>query len=176
MIDRQIYKSFNVVVQLKEQVWAMDSVWNNLLRHVCYGKCHQTHLDLLWELIITTPKCPPMDYSRPHGQMLFSSLHSIQCSGIDSTTGRNNLRDTLKFYLYFLHLWSSFQHLSDSSDDFLDQPKPPDLLDSTTTLQIQTLDYPSTTQSDLTGPSNALWPLSPLSYPRIMDILAVISV
>ena len=75
-------------------------------------------------------------------------IHMTTCySGIDSTTGRNDLQDTLKFYLYFSHLQSSFWHKPDPSDAYSHRSKPPnlsdssyDLSDSSTTLQIWMLD------------------------------------
>jgi len=67
------------------------------------------------------------------------------CSGIDSTTGRNDLQATLHFYLYFLHLQlvsNSIWHKPNPSNAYSHQSNPPDTSDSSMTLWIRMSDSP----------------------------------
>jgi hypothetical protein len=80
LVGRQIYEAFKIVVQLKEQVRVTDPVWNDLLQHVRYGNCRQTHLDVLRNLIITSPNCPQTDYTIPpwNDAILITPRHTVR--------------------------------------------------------------------------------------------------
>jgi hypothetical protein len=48
----QLYRQFDEVVLLTKQMRTQDPVWENLLKHVRFGKCQNKHLEILRELII----------------------------------------------------------------------------------------------------------------------------
>lgn len=60
---RRLYEQFRTVVRLKKQVRVTDRHWHDLLQHARYGNCRTHHLRKLRSLIITSPDCPPTDFS-----------------------------------------------------------------------------------------------------------------
>jgi PIF1-like helicase len=80
MVGRKIYEEFNIVVRLKQQVRVTDTEWNDLLQHVCYGNCWAHHLQILRDLIITSPNCPPtnFDTSPWNNAVLVTPRHTVR--------------------------------------------------------------------------------------------------
>jgi hypothetical protein len=80
MNGRKIYEKFNVVVWLKQQFRSTDPVWTDLLRHVRYGTCREEHLQILRDLIVTSPKCPRTDYNAPpwNDAVLITPRHGVR--------------------------------------------------------------------------------------------------
>jgi hypothetical protein len=80
MLGRQIYEKFTTVVRLTEQVRTTDPVWQDLLQHVRHGSCRGNHLQILRDLIITSPKCPPTDFNQEpwNDAVLVTPRHGVR--------------------------------------------------------------------------------------------------
>ena len=65
MMGQQLYKQFNVVVQLKTQVQVTDHNWQDLLQHVQHGNCTETHISMLRKLELSHEDCLPTDFTCP---------------------------------------------------------------------------------------------------------------
>lgn len=63
ILRRKTYEQFLTVVQLNEQIRVHDSAWHEILQHIFYGNCRQEHINAIKKLIVTSPDCPPTDYS-----------------------------------------------------------------------------------------------------------------
>jgi len=64
-------------------------------------------------------------------------FQSFHCSGINSTTGRNDLQATPQFYIFFSHLRSSFPIQIQSIQCLLNPSDPSDILEFSISIQIQ---------------------------------------
>ncbi|KAJ3574918.1 hypothetical protein NP233_g1427 [Leucocoprinus birnbaumii] len=66
IMGQEIYKQFEDVVSLKEQMRVQDAGWLDLLRHVRVGGCTSAHVELLESLTLTSTHCQRPDFdSRP---------------------------------------------------------------------------------------------------------------
>jgi hypothetical protein len=61
-LSHAIYKQFNTIVILKEQMCMTDPVWKDFLTHLCHGCVQEHHLALLQKQIIKNPGCPNTNF------------------------------------------------------------------------------------------------------------------
>jgi len=145
--------SISFAITLKETQTSWD-ICNRLLTDLEHSKSQLHHLLFCWWLYLGG--FHNLCTMSPAPQRIIQNQRGC-CSGIDSTTGRNNIQPTLQFNLYFSHLQSSFWHEPDPSNAYSHRSEPPDLLDSSMTYQIRLWPFRYEHRIawlNLTGPSN----------------------
>ena len=96
IIGQKVFEQFTMVVQLKKQMRVQDPEWHDLLQHVRYGNCLQSHIDELKKLIIKNPQCPETDYNTPpwNDARLVTPRHAVRSQWNSATIkkycGKNN--------------------------------------------------------------------------------------
>ena len=95
IFGQKIYEQFLTVVQLKEQIRVKDPVWHDVLQHIHYGNCRKEHIDIIKNLIITNPNCPPIDFNSSPWKdaRLVTPRHSVR-NQWNSATVRKHCAET----------------------------------------------------------------------------------
>lgn len=82
ILGRQLFKKFEHVVIMREQVHVVDPVWLDFLRHARRGECQPHHLVMLQKLklVLTNWECSPMDFMQApwNGAILITPCHAMR--------------------------------------------------------------------------------------------------
>jgi len=73
---RNLYRQFETVVFLREQIRIRDHVWMNLLSRLHVGECTDDNIRIVRSLILNHPECPKPDFeSLPWSEAILITMH-----------------------------------------------------------------------------------------------------
>ena len=77
---RNLYRQFETVVFLREQIRIRDHVWMNLLSRLRVGECTDDDIRIVRSLILNHPECPKTDFeSLPWSEaILITTRHTVR--------------------------------------------------------------------------------------------------
>ena len=64
LYGRSLYRNFDTVVWLRQQIRIRDAVWMNILSRLRVGQCTDEDIRIIRSLVLNHPECPKTDFNR----------------------------------------------------------------------------------------------------------------
>jgi len=77
---RALYKQFNKVVCLQQQIHVTDVTWTGIFSHLRVGKCDENDIRTIRGLIFNSDNCPKTDFTCPPWSkaILITTRHTVR--------------------------------------------------------------------------------------------------
>lgn len=97
----QLFEKSERMVILREQVWVVDAVWLDFLRHARRGECQPSHIRMLRQLVLTNRDCPLADSQSCRGIKRSLLLHVMGygCFGMTKRYGNTVVRQGIHCFV-----------------------------------------------------------------------------